>query len=259
MNAAIKFHGEPPTSLTLPALEALGLRHASTTRHCPGIAHPSEPVSPVRPEAAAILARHGLNPARVAFLRQVHGAAVQRADGAQGGCVGAGDVLLTTNPSLPLAVFTADCLAIVVFDPVGHRLALAHVGWRGTVRGASGAAVRALVEEGARPEQLVVAIFPSIGPCCYEVDRPVIEPLAAAFPGGWEAWTRLAGPGKWQLDLWAANESQLRDAGIPADGIVNPRLCTACRSDLFFSYRKEGSRGRLVTCAALPGRPVPEA
>jgi len=169
-----------------------------------------------------------------------------------GGYGGEGDVLLTTTPRVPLAIFTADCLTVVVYDPPGRRLALAHVGWRGTVRGAARAAVGALAREGARPADLHAAIFPSIGPCCYEVDRPVIEPLRAAFPDRWEAWATSVRPGQWRLDLWAANEFQLASAGVRADRIANPRLCTGCRTDLFFSYRREGSRGRLVTVAALP-------
>ena len=259
MNADAEFHGEPPTHLTFPGLEALGLWHASTTRHCPGIAHPSEPVSPLQATTVAHLKPQGLDLARVAFLRQVHGATVRRVENLRGGNAGEGDVLVTMRPRLPLAVFTADCLAVLIFDPVGQRLALAHVGWRGTVKSASLTAARALVVEGSHPEELVAAISPSIGPCCYEVDRPVIEPLSAAFPERWEAWASPTGPGKWRLDLWAANQSQLEAAGLRPDRIVNPRLCTACRRDLFFSYRKEGSRGRLVTLAALAGRPAPEA
>ena len=258
MSADVEFHGAPPTHLRFPTLTALGLWHASTTRHCPGIAHPAEPTSPVGRETAALLATPtALDLSCVAFLRQVHGAAVRRV--ARGGNAGEGDVLVTTRPELPLAVFTADCLAVILFDPAGQRLALAHVGWRGTVKAAARAAVGALVSAGARPGGLVAAISPSIGPCCYEVDRPVIEPLSAAFPERWEEWARPAGPAKWRLDLWAATQSQLRDAGVLAERIFNPRLCTACRRDLFFSYRKEGSSGRLVTLAALAGRRAAEA
>ncbi len=256
MSNEVRWHGSPPTHLTLAALEALGLPHASTTRHCPGITHPSEPDSPVGPETAALLDAPGLELRQVAFLRQVHGAAVRRVNA--GGFAGEGDVLLTKRPGLPLAVFTADCLAVILFDPVARHLAAAHVGWRGTIKSALATAVGALVAEGARPADLVAAISPSIGPCCYEVDRPVIEPLSAAFPDRWSAWARPCGPGKWRFDLWAANEAQLQDAGVPADRIINPRLCTGCRPDLFFSYRKEGSRGRLVTVAALAERRAAE-
>jgi hypothetical protein len=89
------------------------------------------------------------------------------------------------------------------------------------------------------------------------VDRPVIDKLAAAFPSAWSSWVvakgrdRL-GEERWMLDLWKANDDQLRSAGVRPDHIDNPRLCTACRTDLFFSYRRGGGRGRLITAAALP-------
>ena len=173
-------------------------------------------------------------------------------DGYRGGFAGSGDILVTRTPELPLAIFTADCLGIILFDPGRRLLAVAHVGWRGTVKGAAGAAAAALVREGARPADLIAAIAPSIGPCCYEVDRQVIDPLRSAFSSEWELWATGRGKGKWALDLWRANESQLIAAGVSPERIANPRLCTACRADLFFSYRKEGSLGRLVTIAALP-------
>lgn len=244
----IRLHGAPPTHLTFEALDALGLPHASTTRHCPGIAPSDSPVSPFEPEAYGLV--RGLDLSRAAFLSQVHSAEARRA--AEGGHAGRGDILVTASPGLPLAIFTADCLAIVLADPARRLLAAAHVGWRGTVKGAATRAVEALVSEGAAPGSLVVAIAPSIGPCCYEVDRPVIEPLRRAFPDRWEEWVAPVGPGKWMLDLWAANEAQLLAAGCRAERIANPRLCTGCRIDLFFSYRKEGSSGSLVTVAALP-------
>src|SRR5262249_40683509 len=82
-------------------------------------------------------------------------------------------------------------------------------------------------------------------------DKPVIAQLDRAFTGRWGAWVKSIGAGKWMLDLWAANEEQLRSAGLRGDRIFNPRLCTACRTDLFFSYRR-GHHGRLVSIAALP-------
>src|SRR3970282_7512 len=116
------FHGSPATHLTLPAFEALGLPHASTTRHCPGVAHPSEPVSPIGRETAAVLAPHGLDFCRGAYLRQAHGASETR---------GGGDVRLPPAPRAPLAICPADSRTVVVYAPPGGRLALAHVGWRG--------------------------------------------------------------------------------------------------------------------------------
>jgi hypothetical protein len=186
----------------------------------------------------------------VAFLRQIHGAEVIATE--QGGLVGQADIVTTDRPGLPLAIFTADCLPIIVFDPANHRLAMAHAGWRGTVDGAARAAVGALVRAGGAPEGFLAAIGPSIGPCCYEVDEPVTSRLAAAFPTAWRDWITPTKPGKWHLDLWRANERQLSAAGMRPTRIDNAHLCTACRSDLFFSYRRGRGEGRLVAIAALP-------
>jgi copper oxidase (laccase) domain-containing protein len=84
------------------------------------------------------------------------------------------------------------------------------------------------------------------------VDAPVIERLDAAFPGRWPAWVEATRPGKWMLDLWRANEDQLRAAGVGAAHIDNPRWCTGCHPELFFSYRRERGAGRLVAVAAVP-------
>ena len=242
-------HGAPPTYFTFPALDALGLRHLTTTRHFPGVTSPSEPTAPFASAATGALAAAGLAATRVAYGRQVHGAAVARV-GAHGGFSGAVDVLVTAEPDVPLAIFTADCLALILYDPAARALSVAHVGWRGTVRGAGQAAVAALRELGSRPAHVIAAISPSIGPCCYEIDRPVWEAFVSAHPVLWGAWFTPVGPDRWMLDLWRANEDLLVEAGVPRDRIANPRLCTACHRDLLYSYRK-GHRGRLVTVAAL--------
>ena len=245
---SLKAHGEPPAYFTFVSLEADGLPHVTTTRHCPGVTSPSQPTAPFTAEARETLAAAGLDFGRVAYARQVHGADVVRATG---GFAGAADVLTTTERGVPLAIFTADCLAIVAWDRDASALAVAHVGWRGTVKRAQQAAVRALRELGAAAE-LRVAIAPAIGPCCYEVDEPVVGDFTAAFGADRLArWSRPSRPGHVMLDLWAANEELLMEAGVARDRIDNARLCTACHPELLYSYRK-GNRGRLVTVAALP-------
>src|SRR5262249_15541205 len=181
---------------------------------------------------------------------QIHGADVARATAA-GGFAGQADVLVTTERGAPLAIFTADCLPVTVYDARAHVLALAHVGWRRAVHRAVPAAVRAVTDAGGRPDRLVAAIGPSIGPCCYEVDEPVIRDFASAYPKTRERWTHATGPARWKLDLWAANEDLLAAAGVDRARIDNPRVCTACHADLLYSYRK-GNRGRLLSLAALP-------
>ena len=243
-------HGAPPLYFTFATLAKLGLPHATTTRHCPGTAVWGEPQPLVGPEAVAALASTGLDLGRLTWARQMHGADVARAT-ARGGFAGRADVLVTTEPTAPLAIFTADCLPVTICDPEAGVLGLAHVGWRGTVRGAAQAAVDAVVGAGGRADRLAATIGPSIGPCCYEVDAPVVSEFRAAYPSMWEHWARPTAPGRFMLDLWMANEALVAAAGVDPARIDNPRLCTACHPDLLYSYRK-GNRGRLVTFAALP-------
>jgi YfiH family protein len=256
MTARLVPHGQPAEYFTFASLTALGLRHATTTRHCPGISSFAEPIVPESPkppfraEGERILGAAGLEMSRVAYARQVHGSQAGRAP-TGGGFAGLVDILVTAERRVPLAIFTADCLAIVLYDPSAQALGVAHVGWRGTVKGATQKAVGAIGEVGGRPGSLRVAIAPSIGPCCYEVDEPVTAEFARAFGARWSAWAKPSKAGHVMLDLWSANEALLVETGVPPTSIENSRLCTACHPELFYSYRR-GNRGRLVTLAALP-------
>jgi YfiH family protein len=213
---------------------------------------PSNLVSgPFNDGATEILSGVGIDYAKLAWARQVHGNDVARV-GANGGRFPDGvDVLVTDKPGVGLAIFTADCLALTLVDQDAGALVVAHAGWRGTARDVPGVAVNAIREHGGRPERVRATIAPSIGPCCYEVDEPVTRELSAAFPELWQRWVTPARPGHVMLDLWAANEDLLAHAGVDPARIENARMCTACHRDVLYSYRK-GDRGRLVTVAALP-------
>ena len=247
----VEFHGTPATHLGYAALTAAGIPNATTTRHCPEIPAVTGGKWPLGDEAVRAVAPAGIDLRRVAFARQVHGVAVALASGP--GMLGTADIIVTTTPGQPVAIFTADCVAAVVCDPRHGALGVAHLGWRGTLAGGARVVVEAVTELGASPDRLQVAIAPSIGPCCYEVDAAVVTPLAIAFPASYGDWLTPGAPGKWMLDLWAANEAQFLAAGVRPAHIANPRLCTASRRDLFYSYRKR-DHGRLVTLAALPAR-----
>jgi len=251
---ALRAPDEAPRFVTSRLLDEHGLPHLFTTRQFPGVARATESRPPFGPAAGPLLASRGLA-GEPAYARQVHGADVARVE--RGGPAGRADALATARPGLPLCISTADCLPIVLYDPRAKRLAAVHAGWRGTVQAVSRAAVLALRAEGSAAADLVVAIGPSIGPCCYEVDAPVIERFEAAFPGGWEAWVTARGAGKWMLDLWRANRDQLAAAGVPSERIELLGLCTGCRPDLLFSYRRERGAGRLLTVAAVPPSGAP--
>jgi len=147
-NSSLVGHGEPAAFFTFSSLTALGLPHATTTRHCQGITSfeepivPESPKPPFRAEAERVLGAAGLEMARVSYARQVHGSEAARAP-TGGGFAGLVDILVTAERRAPLAIFSADCLAIVLYEPSAAALGVAHVGWRGTVKGATQRAVRA--------------------------------------------------------------------------------------------------------------------
>jgi YfiH family protein len=160
------------------------------------------------------------------------------------------DILLTRDPGVVLAMHYADCVPVLLVDPGRRAVAAVHTGWRGTAAGAAAEAVRALARAfGSRPGDLVAAIGPAIGPCCYEVDAPVTAALA---PWPWrDAVLEPAGEGRWRLDLWEANRRQLADAGVPAGAVGVAGVCTACRPGLFFSHRRDRRTGRMGALVAL--------
>jgi YfiH family protein len=182
----------------------------------------------------------GLSFARV---RQVHGNAVAcREDGA--GPPPEADAVATGRPGLAACVLTADCVPVLIGDPGTGSVAAVHAGWRGTLARAAGRAVEALERDfGARRENLLAAIGPAIGPCCYEVSRELAERFLAEIG----ASVSMVHPRTPRVDLWSANELVLRDAGVPAERIEVIERCTACDAESFYSHRRDGARtGRQV-------------
>ncbi len=159
------------------------------------------------------------------------------------------DVLITGEPGVPLLLRYADCTPVLIYDPAHRALALIHSGWRGTVQGATRAAVAALTREfDSRPADLVAAIGPSIGPCCYEVGDEVVGAVRAAFDRA-DDLLPARPHGRRHFDLWAANARWLAEAGVGRVEIAG--LCTACRTDEFYSHRAE--RGRTGHFGAVMG------
>lgn len=159
------------------------------------------------------------------------------------------DGLMTDEPGLVLATFYADCVPLYFVDTKRKAVALAHSGWRGTVA-RMGRCVTDKMREayGSDPKDLVAAVGPSICQECYEVSEDVADAFVREFrkPGQREEILREKGNGKYQLDLWRANEIILQEAGIPAEQIQVTDLCTCHNSDYLFSHRaSQGRRGNL--------------
>ncbi|MGA3176439.1 MAG: peptidoglycan editing factor PgeF [Candidatus Acidiferrum sp.] len=184
-----------------------------------------------------------------------------------------GDASATNHPGLLLAVQTADCVPILLVDPKKRAVAAIHAGWKGTLaRIAEKAVGRLRLEFGCKPADLLAALGPAIGPRCYEVGADLVTKFTAQFADtsgyfdeprtGDEPnplqWLSMAPPGHQppprnvHLDLPKANRAQLLAAGLRPQNIFPCGLCTACRTDFFFSHRREGAlSGRLMSVIGI--------
>ena len=192
-----------------------------------------------------------------------------------------GDALIADNAGMLLGIRVADCVPVLMVDREQGAVAAVHAGWRGAlqriVEKAAGEMCRMF---GSRPENLLAAVGPSIRKCCYEVGEEVAEAFCGAFPAGEEFFHKVAAtpeelrmalryrtlftlqapPGhqaedkfsKVHLDLPAAVRYQLEHAGVPAAQIYVADYCTACRTDVFYSFRKEGAlAGRMMAVIGM--------
>lgn len=162
------------------------------------------------------------------------------------------DGLVTDEKGITLFTFYADCVPLFFLDPVKNVAGVAHAGWRGTV-GKIGENMINIMKNnyGSNKEDILVAIGPSIGNCCYEVNKDVFDRFDKNFKDISDIMTEKEN-GKWDLDLWKANETVLKESGILPENITVSKLCTNCNNDMFFSYRKEdGKTGRMGAAIAL--------
>lgn len=161
------------------------------------------------------------------------------------------DALVTDTQKVPLSSYYADCVPIFLLDPEHKVAALAHAGWKGTVLKIGKKAVNKMVEHfGTNPAKCLAGIGPSIGPCCYEVDDRVIVPLRQEFPEAADLIETIS-PGKWRLNLWEANRRTLLESGLNPFNIQTADICTCCHQENFFSYRAEGTTGRMASFLML--------
>jgi hypothetical protein len=162
------------------------------------------------------------------------------------------DALITAQIGVTLTSYYADCVPIIILDPEKKVVALAHGGWKGTVKKIAQKTVLRMKEEFAsQVEKLLIGIGPSIGPCCYEVDDYVINFLRDAF-NYWDELVVKVEEGKWKLNLWESNWRQLQDIGVLKENIIISGVCTSCNTDLLYSYRAEdGKTGRMASLIQL--------
>jgi polyphenol oxidase len=192
-------------------------------------------------------------PGELATVHQVHGVTVLEATSAGQGSapvpLGEADAVWTRTTGLVVGVKTADCLPILVEDPVGRQVAAVHAGWRGVIGDVLGRTIDRLVGGGATVDALRVAIGPAIQACCFEVDGDLPQRFEAAF--GSRVIRRVDGKAKVHLDLSGAVAESLRKRGVPDSHVDVLPHCTRC-DERFFSHRRDaGLTGRhlsLIRC-----------
>jgi len=197
----------------------------------------------VKKNRDAFFARMDIVESELAVPLQCHSQRVLRVDkpGEYEGC----DALVTNQMHLALAVVVADCVPLLLVDPVHHAVGAVHAGWRGTAGKIVPRAVEKMkTEYQTDPEQLKVFIGPSAGKCCYEVG----EEVAVMFGDKLVSYSKK----KYFLDLKGENEAQLRQQGVDARNIEMSDSCTICERQVFHSYRRDGkSSGRMMAVIYL--------
>lgn len=177
----------------------------------------------------------------VARLNQVHGNVVHAATRATTSLRPAGDGLVTSEPGVMLGIFTADCVPILMVDAKRKVASALHAGWRGVLADIAGVGVRAMEKLGASPSNIRVALGPSIGQCCFEVDVDLADRFNREIDGA-RVHTMAGRLGKAFIDLRAIVRDQLERAGLQAANIASVGPCTRCASDRFFSRRAAGGK-----------------
>ena len=166
------------------------------------------------------------------------------------------DASVTNRTHLAICIKTADCVPVFLVDRVKKVIAAVHAGWRGSALGITAKAVRLMQDQyGSQTADLVAAIGPSIGPCCYEVDSTTVDQFRghADCESFWKPGKRKD---RWMLNLVEVNRIQLQEAGLSAEAIDSAGICTACRQDDFFSHRGSGGvTGRQINFLMIKGDP----
>jgi len=156
------------------------------------------------------------------------------------------DAIITNRSGLAVGIKTADCVPVFLFDPIRNIIGVVHAGWRGTAKRIAAKAVCRFVERfSTKAEDLIVAVGPAIGPCCYEVDRVVRDAVKDDAAG---VFTPSGNHSRWMFDLPRTNRLQILNAGVPPINLVEAGICTSCHRDTFFSHRGEGGHtGRQIS------------
>lgn len=252
-----------------PGLERTGLPHGFTTRAggvSEGIfsslnlgANRGDDPARVRENYRRVCAALGVEMDSLVFSGQVHGDVVRpvtladRGKGLEKRVDYDADGLITDEPGLTLVVFGADCLTILLCDPVRRVIAAVHAGWRGTALGIAAKAVEKMVGEyGCRAERILAAIGPGISRCCFETGEEVPQAMLAALGEEAGDYVDNMGSGKYKVDLKGLNTLWLKRSGVLTTNVDVSPECTLCSPETYWSHRyTKGERGSQAALISL--------
>lgn len=213
----------------------------------------------VRENYCRFCAAVGADRNRMVFARQVHGDAVRLCTSADGG-IGLdrgipyeADGLVTDVPGLALVVFSADCIPVLLCDPVRRVIAAVHAGWRGTALGIVERAVEQMRSFGCNPAEIRAAVGPGISQCCFETDEDVPNAMTAALGAACLPYLQILPGGRYRVDLKGINAHRLERVGLSARHIAVSPDCTACLHETrYWSHRRMGNaRGSMAAIIQL--------
>lgn len=177
---------------------------------------------------------------------QIHSSIVNKIDIENIGQRIDGDALITNVKEVPLLILTADCVPVVIIDSKNKAIGAVHAGWRGTYDRIVKKTIEEMIKNyNTNPEDLVCVIGPSIGPCCYEVSKDLVEKFninLANHAGKFD----IIKNNKYYLDLWKINELTLKDCKVKEENIINLQICTNCNHEKFYSYRKHNKTQKRI-------------
>lgn len=266
----MRFTTRTELGVTFLQAEGLGTIHGFSTRlggvsPAPfdtlnlGLSQGDDPAR-VRENYCRFCAAIGADVDRLVCSRQVHGDAIRVVTAAD---AGKGldrqrdyevDGLITNVPGLPLAIHTADCIPVLLYDPVHRAIGACHAGWRGTALAIPAKTVAKMTQVyGTEPKDLRCAIGAGISRCCFETRADVPEAMRETLGEAAEPFIDDHGDGRFHVDLKGINRHWLTEAGVPEDQIAVSDECTVCLSEKFFSHRRSGAaRGAMAAVIQLP-------
>lgn len=190
--------------------------------------------------------KYNINIANLKDCKQIHSSIVHNISSVYDIPGREGDGMVTSLKGIPLMIYTADCVPVVIIDTVKGVVANIHAGWRGTYEKITANAVNIMKNEyGCSTKDMKCIIGPSIGPCCYEVSKELIDKFNTIITKE-DLKFYIIKKDRYYLDLWKINQFILEECGIPSSNIECMDLCTSCKNDMFFSYRKDNATSKRI-------------